>query len=256
MALWWLTTLFALSRCLAAQQETITSQSNTFSSNFSLSPSQISRAQLDETTVNNVNIAIRFEQSNWATGSVRTDTFYTPPSNASTASPGSVLKVEDYTDTTLYTLPPNVALSRIIYQSFTYRFDHVNSPVPASAYILWPWQPRIDPATGRYAVVGWAHGTSGIFGECAPSHIRNLWYQYSAPFILALQGYVVVAPDYVGLGVDHWPNGTRIQHPAFNNPAHANDLFYAVEAAQTAYPDELSERFVLFGHSQGGGAAW
>ena len=257
MALWWLTTaLFALPTCVAAQQERISSQNNTFNSSFSLSTSQIRRANLGKTTVHNVNIAIRFEQSNWATGSVQTDPFYTPPSNASSAPPGSVLKVEDYTDTTLYTLPPNVALSRIIYQSSTYFPDHTNTPIPTSAYILWPWHPRIDPATGKYAVVGWAHGTSGIFGECAPSHIRNLWYQYSAPFVLALQGYVVVAPDFTGLGVDRWPNGTRIQHPAFNNPAHANDLFYAVEAAQVAYPDELSERFVLFGHSQGGGAAW
>lgn len=162
MAVWWLiSTLCALSRCAIAQQEAISSQSNTFNSNFSLSPSQISSAHLDKTTVNNVNIAIRFEQSNWAAGSVKIDPFYTPPSNASTAPPGSLFKVEDYTDTTLYTLPPNVALSRIIYQSSTYRFDHANSPVPASAYILWPWQPRIDSATGKYAVVGWAHGTSG-----------------------------------------------------------------------------------------------
>ncbi|KAK5165965.1 uncharacterized protein LTR77_008889 [Saxophila tyrrhenica] len=255
MASWLLTTaLLTLSTYAAAQE--YSSQSNTFNSSFSLSPSQISSANLDKTTVNNVNIAIHFEQSNWATGSIHDDPFYTPPSNASCAPPGSLLKVEDYTNTTLYTLPPNVALSRIIFQSAIYLNDHTNAPVPASAYILWPWHPRIDPATGKYAVVGWAHGTSGIFGECAPSHIRNLWYQYSAPFILALQGYVVVAPDYTGLGVDRWPNGTKIQHPAFNNPAHANDLFYSVEAAQKAYPDELSERFVLFGHSQGGGAAW
>ncbi|KAK3702143.1 hypothetical protein LTR37_015118 [Vermiconidia calcicola] len=257
MASWWLTTaLFALSRCVAAQQERISPQNNTFNSSFSLSPSQISSANLNNVTANNVNIAIRFERTNWATGSVLTDPFYAPTLNASSAPSGSILKVEDYTDTALYTLPPNVALSRIVYQSSTYRLDHVNTPVPASAFILWPWQPRIDPATGNYAVVAWAHGTSGIFGECAPSHIRNLWYQYSAPFILALQGYVVIAPDYTGLGVDRWPNGARIQHPAFNNPAHANDLFYAVEAAQMAYPDELSERFVVFGHSQGGGAAW
>ena len=250
------TALFTLTGRVVAQQETISPQSNTFNSSFSLSPSQISHANLNKATVHNVNIAVRFERSNWATGSVHTDPFYETPSNATSAPAGSVLKVEDYTDTTLYTLPPNVALSRIIYQSATYTSDHQEDPIPASAYILWPWHPRIDPATGKYAVVGWAHGTSGIFGECAPSHIRNLWYQYSAPFMLALQGYVVVAPDFTGLGVDQWPNGMKIPHPAFNNPAHANDLFYAVEAAQTAYSAELSERFVIFGHSQGGGAAW
>ena len=132
------TALFALTRCVAAQL--ITPQNNTFNSSSSLSPYQISAANLDATEVNNVNVAIRFEQSNWATGSVRTDPFYSSlPSNASSAAPGSLLKLEDYTNTTLYTLPPNVALSRIIFQSETYRLNDSNTPVPASAYILWPW---------------------------------------------------------------------------------------------------------------------
>jgi pimeloyl-ACP methyl ester carboxylesterase len=255
MAYWQLiTALSAILKCVATQED-ISPQNNTFNSTFSLSPAQINDANLDETIAHNVDIAIRFEQTNWALGSVHSDLFYSPPTDASSALSGSLLKVEDHTNTTLYTLPPNVALSRILYQSSTYRLDHNETPVPASAYVLWPWQPRIDPATGKYAVIGFGHGTSGIFGECAPSHIRNLWYQYSAPFILALQGYVVVAPDYIGLGVERWSNGTRIPHPAFNNPAHANDLFYSVQAAQEAFP-ELSERFVLMGHSQGGGAAW
>lgn len=106
--------------------------------------------------------------------------------------------------------------------------------MPASAFVLWPWMAHRDPRTGKYAVVGWAHGTSGVFAECAPSHIRNLLYQYSAPYILALQGYVVVAPDYTGLGVDHYANGTQFRHLYLNNPSHANDMFLSVEAAQTA----------------------
>ena len=177
MALHWLFTAFlALLRSGAAQEDLIKPQNNTFNSSFSLTPSQISNANLDDSAVHNVNIAVRFEQTNWATGSVRDDPIYTPPSNATSAPPGSLLKVEDYTDTALYTLPPEVALSRIIYQSALYSLDKSEPPVPASAYILWPWHPRIDPETGKYAVVGWAHGTSGIFDECAPSHIRNLWY--------------------------------------------------------------------------------
>lgn len=174
-----------------AQQEAISSQSNTFNSSFALSSSQVDRAGLSKTVASNVNIAIQFERSNWATGSVHRDPFYEVLSESATQPPGSPLKVEEYTNTSLYTLPPNVALSRILFQSETFN----GSAVPASAYILWPWMPRRDPQTGKYAVVGWAHGTSGVYGECAPSHIRNLWYQYSAPYILALQGYVVVGPD-------------------------------------------------------------
>ncbi|PIA89331.1 hypothetical protein CB0940_06968 [Cercospora beticola] len=142
-------------------------------------------------------------------------------------------------------------MSRILFQSETAN----GTAVPASAYVLWPWMPRTDPKTGRLAVVGWGHGTSGTFGDCAPSHIRNLWYQYSAPYILALQGYIVVAPDYAGLGVTHDPRGEKIKHTWMAANASANDLFHSVKAAQDAFP-ELSSRFVLMGHSQGGQAAW
>lgn len=218
----------------------IAPQSNTFNSSFSLSNEQIASAGLNSTVAHNFNIAARFEQTNWATGSVDRDPFYDAPSGCEEKAPGSLLKVEEVTNTSLYTLPPNVALSRILFNSESFN----GSAVPASAYVLWPWMPRLDPKTGKYAVVSWGHGTSGVFGECAPSHIRNLWYQYSAPYTLALQGYVVVAADYTGLGVNRFPNGTEIAHPYLNNIVAANDLIYAVQAAQKAFPEELSSRFV------------
>jgi predicted alpha/beta hydrolase len=84
--------------------------------------------------------------------------------------------------------------------------------------------------------------------QCAPSHIRNLWYQYSAPYTLARQGYAVVAPDYAGLGVNRTAEGKFVLHQYTANPAGANDIFFAVEAAQSAFP-ELSKHFVTMGHS-------
>ncbi|KAL8840321.1 MAG: hypothetical protein Q9170_001405 [Blastenia crenularia] len=206
-------------------------------------------AGLDSILANNIEVALDFERSNFAHGTVSADPFYSLPGNASSAPSGSLLKLQISANTSGYTLPPNTALSRILYQSCTLN----GSIVPASAYILWPYSPRLEH--DGYAVVGWAHGTSGGFGDCAPSHLRNLWYQFTAPFTLALQGYVVVAPDYAGLGVDHDLNGNTIRHPYVANPAHANDLFFSVQAAQTAFTS-LSKRFVLVGHSQGGGAAW
>lgn len=197
----------------------------------------------------NIEIALNFERSNWANGSVGADPFYRPPSNASSAPAGSLLRLQLFTNTSAYTLPPNTALSR-----FLYRTETLNGTlIPASAYILWPYTPRVE-ADG-YPVIGWAHGTSGGYGDCAPSHIRNLWYQFTAPYTLALQGYVVVAPDYAGLGVDHDSKGNPIRHPYMANPSHANDLFFSIQAAQSAF-ETLSKRFVIMGHSQGGGAAW
>lgn len=61
---------------------------------------------------------------------------------------------------------------------------------------------------------------------------------------------------FTGLGVNTTSNGTGIPHPYLTVPAGANDLIYAVQAAQAAFPSKLSKEFVVMGHSQGGGAAW
>lgn len=242
-------------RLSIAEEEAIAVQNNTFNSSYALSQSQIGAVNISEVTVNNVQVALNFERSNWATGSVGADPFYLPPPVNASTPPGSLLRVEDYTNTSYYTLPPNVALSRILFTSANLN----GSTVPSSAYILWPWQAKTFTDSPLdicgVPVIGWAHGTSGVFGECAPSHIRNLWYQFSASYILALQGYAVVAPDYSGLGVNRTAEGDPVVHQYLAHPAEANDIFYAVQAAQSAYP-ELSKQFVTMGHSQGGGAAW
>jgi alpha-beta hydrolase superfamily lysophospholipase len=225
-------------------------QTDNWNSTFTLTSAQISAANIS--TANDINIALQFERTNWATGSVHSDPFYTSlPSNASSAAPGSLLKLEAFVNTTTYTLAPTLALSRIVYQSATLN----NTAVPASAYILWPYHPRTHGPSNKIPLVAFGHGSSGIFSECAPSHIRNLWYAYSAPFTLALQGYAVVAPDFAGLGVASDTDGNEIVHQALANPAAANDLVFAVQAAQTAFA-ELSGKFVVVGHSAGGGAAW
>lgn len=210
---------------------------------------QSAQAGISETLANNVAIALEFEKAKWANGSVDDDDFYSVPQNTSTAPVGSLLKVQVDSNTSAYTLPPNTALSRIMYQTETLN----GSKIPASAYVLWPYSPRTQP--DGYPVIGWAHGTSGGFGNCAPSHVKDLWYQSEAPYTLALQGYVVVAPDYAGLGVNKDAEGKPILHPYLAFQAQANDLFNAVHAAQTAFRD-LSKHFVLMGHSQGGGVAW
>lgn len=248
-----------LSLCWAQSQVVplAQSQNTTFNAtygrlNSSQAESLIAQANLSADLSAAILTAVNFERSNWAGSSTQLDPFYVDvPSNASHATAGSVIKVEQYTNTSFYTLSPNVALSRILFMTKTLN----GSAIPASAYVLWPWLPRSFSNVSGLPVVAWGHGTSGWSGECGPSHIRNLWYQYSAPFILALQGYVVVAPDYAGLGLDHDSNGTFIPHQYLASPAHGNDLIYSIQAAQQAWPS-LSKQFVIMGHSQGGGAAW
>ena len=198
---------------------------------------------------NGVKEGLRFEQSNWTSGSVVNDPFYDGPQNALDSPPGTLLKIEKDVDTSRYLIPPTASLSRFVYQSETLR----GSKVPVSAYVLWPYSPRSQP--DGYPIVAWAHGTSGFDANAAPSHHKNLWQHFLCPYQIALQGYVVVATDYAGLGVHKASSGQPIIHEYLTPPSQANDIVHSVTAAQAAFP-ELSKTFVVIGHSQGGGAAW
>ena len=192
-----------------------------------------------------------YERLCYASGQPCTDaSFYNAPPDSASAKPGAVLKVETGTDASRYLLPPGTALSRIIYQSETFN----GNPVPVSAFILWPYTATPQP-DGGYPVVAWAHGTSGILADGAPSNQKNLWQHFLGPYQLALQGYVVVATDYAGLGVSKDVSGEPIVHEYVAAPAHANDVVYSVLAARAAFP-ELSKSWVATGHSQGGMAVW
>jgi pimeloyl-ACP methyl ester carboxylesterase len=198
---------------------------------------------------------LAFEASQHATIN---DSFYSVPSNfSSTSKPGSVLSIEVVTNLTNYTVPSGLTMSRFIYTTTNLN----GTSIPASAYVLWPYTPY-TPKKSKYAskdngipMVAWAHGTTGSGALCSPSNYQSLQYNFIVPYPLALAGFAVVAPDYAGLGVSHFANGTRIPHAWLSSPSQANDLANAVLAAHTAFPS-LSKRFVVMGHSQGGAAAY
>ena len=181
--------------------------------------------------------------------------FYNVPSNfSSSLAPGTLLGVEAATNLVNYTVPSSLTLSRILYVTE----DVFGNAIPASGYVLWPYAKLPSHGHSGYPMVAWAHGTSGYFKPCAPSNYRSLQYHFMAPYALALQGMIVVAPDYAGLGVDQLPSGQKINHPWLTAPAQANDLANAILAARAAFPDYLTAdgSFVAVGHSQGGATAW
>ena len=89
-------------------------------SNFTLSEAQIKEAELNSTIADIINETVRFQRSRYTNGLVGDDEFYQVPSNASHADPGTLLKAQSDVDTTAYTLPPETALSRFMFQSKTY----------------------------------------------------------------------------------------------------------------------------------------
>ncbi|MEZ5651953.1 MAG: alpha/beta fold hydrolase [Burkholderiaceae bacterium] len=128
---------------------------------------------------------------------------------------------------------------RIIYQMPAVR----GGSTSARAIVLLP---SGTPPAGGWPVLAWGHGTTGIGDTCAPSDSADL--AGYLPYLNGLvgAGFAVVAPDYEGLGVDGL-------HPYLSKDSEGRSLLYAVLAATRGYP-ELSKRYALIGHSQGGHA--
>ena len=107
---------------------------------------------------------------------------------------------------------------------------------------------------GGWKIVAWAHGTTGVADQCAPS--RNETNPYIKAMIsqFLAEGYVVVAPDYEGLGE---PSGREL-HPFLNVKSEAYSITDAVVAARSYLAGQgkvISRQWMAVGHSQGGQAA-
>lgn len=250
----------------AAQLEYALDFSTGFNSSFVLTPSQIELASLDEALVESIQNVVNFDRSQLAFGGPAEDDFYSLPPLTNTTGPlqpGQILKVQTTTDPTAYAIPPNTALSRIIYTTTNFN----GTVIPTSGFILWPYLPRQFPSGNqtrhqncttpkKAPLVVWTHGTSGFFQTQGPSAHRGLWYDDAAPFTLAKAGYAVFAPDYAGLGISKSWDGSEIPHQYHLQTATAGDTLYGVRAALQAFHDKLGSDFVVIGHSQGGGVAW
>ncbi|MCO6008244.1 lipase family protein [Actinoallomurus purpureus] len=164
--------------------------------------------------------------------------FYDAPSPLPWAPSGTLIRAETTSDHVVENKP--VKAVRVLYHSRTSR----GRDVAVSGVVLVP-QDRPRPVGGRPVVVD-AHGASGIGVDCAPSLMRDLYHGDQMVRFLE-QGYVVVAPDYAGLGTTGRPE-------LVNKTAEAEDIAGAVRSARQAVPG-LARGWVLWGHSQGGGAA-
>ncbi|OJJ56524.1 hypothetical protein ASPSYDRAFT_91783 [Aspergillus sydowii CBS 593.65] len=185
----------------------------------------------------------------WENPDISSHPLYSTPENLDDYSVGSVIKWQDELASTAsesFWVPSGLSLSR-----FSYVSQDVNGTLlPATAYVLTPYHNSRGNDT-TFPVVVWAHGTAGYTSQCAPSNDKRLQYHWQAPFALAQQGYVVIAPDYAGLGTTI-PNGFMYNAGI----AHANDVSLAVKAARAHLHNQLSNEWVVVGHSEGGLTAW
>lgn len=115
----------------------------------------------------------------------------------------------------------------------------------ATAMVMFP---KVSQPADGYRVVVWEHGTVGVGDSCAPSNNKiNPRFRILAESLLAA-GYVVIAPDYEGLG-------TSGIHPYLNLGSEAKSALAAVKAAKDHYGVQLNGAWMSVGQSQGGQAS-
>ena len=165
------------------------------------------------------------------------DAFYDRPPSAP-ATPGQLLRSAEYTPAPV----PGARSWRILYT--TTRAD--GQPAIASGVVVVP----DAPASAPRPVVAWAHGTTGFAVHCAPSLQPDTFSTSLVPALARVlgRGWAVVATDYTGLG-------TGGPHPYLIGEGEGRSVLDAVRAARQLTEAGLSQRTVVWGHSQGGNAA-
>jgi acetyl esterase/lipase len=110
--------------------------------------------------------------------------------------------------------------------------------------------PDGSPPPDGYPVLSWAHGTTGLADECAPSRTAFSGSLVDDSIVGAFvpRGFAVVATDYEGLGVPG-------PHPYLVGESEGHSVLDAARAARAVPAVTVSNRVALFGYSQGGHAA-
>ena len=176
----------------------------------------------------------------------RRDGFYIAPTRKPSSStsaravedrrPGKLLRSEPFK-----TGVPGSQAWRILYGST----GPDGEPVEVSGLVVAPTLPA--PGNGRN-VVAWAHPTAGVGENCAPSMRKDpLDAIPHVPTLMVLDA-VVVATDYPGLG-------TPGPLPYLVGEAEGRSVLDAVRAARQIPKIGASNRFAVWGYSQGGHAA-
>lgn len=138
-------------------------------------------------------------------------------------------------------LPPGAASG----QRLTYVTRDQNDRMALSTGVF--YVPKGTPPSGGWRIFSWAHGTTGIADECAPSRTRKGSGVDTAIIDALKRGYAVTATDYAGLGA---PGETEY----LGGRAAAHSVIDMIRAAR-ARDGSLGTEWVSAGHSQGGHAA-
>lgn len=141
---------------------------------------------------------------------------------------------------TLPNAPVGSRAYRILYQT-TAEDGRI---IPVSGMVVLPITPA--PPGGR-PVVAWAHPTTGVQPQCAPSMSTLRYLMIAGLDDMLKEGYAVAATDYPGLG-------TGTVHPFLDGTSEARAVLDSVRAISAIPGASPNGQFALWGHSQGGQA--
>ena len=161
---------------------------------------------------------------------------FTVPPAAAQQAPGTLIAADPVNDT-----PGGMQAWKVRY----WTTDGQSRPVAVTGMVVAPRE--AIPRQPR-KVLAWTHGTWGVVSKCAPSASPN-FFNATAGIEAVRRGYVVVAPDYAGLG-----NGGAV-HPFLVGPDTARSVLDGVRAARAIAGAAAGRRFAVWGESQGGHAA-
>ena len=165
------------------------------------------------------------------------------PADYSATGPGALVSATRLPTIDRRLLRVTSVAARITYNS-TSGVDGSSQVVSGSVFA-----PTGTPPEGGWPVIVFGHGTTGVLSDCAPSLSPTLLGAADAVRALVTLGYVMVVPDYQGLGtIDSY-------HPYLDATTAGYNMVDAASAARKLVPDS-SQRWVAFGVSQGGQAAW
>lgn len=162
--------------------------------------------------------------------------FYTAPARLRAKKPGDLIRSEP-----LSGAPAGAAAWKVLYVSTG--LD--GKPNEVSGIVI---APTLPPPPGGRPVIAWAHPTTGVAENCAPSLLKGVFDTIPHLQALIALDWVVVATDYPGLG-------TPGPHPYLVGESEGRAVLDSVRAAGQVPKAAATTRFAAWGHSQGGHAA-
>ena len=160
--------------------------------------------------------------------------FYEVPDDIADLEPGTLIRYAEAKAT------EKGVLHRVMYVSRSLQGE----PIAVTGLVGVPTAPA--PEEGR-PILGYAHWTTGLADECAPSRMLDGGTQGILDLFMG-RGMLVAATDYEGLG-------TPGLHPYLVGESEGRGVLDAVRASDDLPGADAGTKVVVAGHSQGGHAA-